>query len=125
MPTGDARANDVLDSIYGDDHGSRFPATYYIEVYEAMPDETGGGTVATYPGYAGRIAIANTTVNWPDAEDRMKTNGVDIALVTPTADGNPIVGAAVHAHATDDDIVHYEAFQSEIETTEDVPITIP
>lgn len=125
MSQGDVRANDLLDSQLGDDHSSRFPATVYAAAYFVAPTDAGGGTEVSGNGYA-RVAIANTTAKWPDADGRQKTNADDIVFPTPTGDyASEVVAVAIHGHATDDDILHWELLTSPVRPLEDEPMSIP
>lgn len=122
--TGDDRANDVLDAIYGAGHAANMPATLYFEVYYAEPTDAGGGTPADYPE-AARVALTNDSTNFPAATDRRKTIDVDIDLPTPSVDTDTLVAWALHGHATNDDILHWDFFQDAPDGEADTPLKIP
>lgn len=124
MPTGDGRANAVLDAIYGSAHASGFPATVYVALYYASPDGTGGGTEADYDTYA-RVALTNNDTNFPDAVDREKVVALQIDFPTPGEDTDDFVAWAIHGHVTNDDIIHYEAFTDAVSAADGEPVYIP
>lgn len=122
MATGDARANDMLDAIYGGGHAAGIPSTVYFTIYTEAPDDDGGGTEAAYTGYA-RIALTNNDTNFPDAADREKAVAIEIELETPDEDVT-VVAWAFHGHATNDDILTWEFFADPIVAEADKALTI-
>jgi hypothetical protein len=109
MSTGNARAWTKLNANYGSARAAGVPATFYAEAYEVAPDNSGGGTPMTYPGYA-RVAVSNVDAMFPPAVlgDREKSNALEIEFPTPTIHTNQIVAVALHAHVTADDIFDWE-----------------
>lgn len=71
--------NAFLNAAYGDDHTAEFPATVYLALFAAD-----GVTEAVGGSYA-RVAVANTTDNFPPAADAMQENGDVIAFPEATA----------------------------------------
>lgn len=124
MPVGDTRANDHLDSMLGSDHSSRFPGTVYFTLYYVAPDNDGGGTEASYSGFA-RVAITNDDTHWPDAVSRQKHNALQIDLATPDADTPEFAAWAIHGHITNDDIIVWNTFDSAFSGTEDSDFYVP
>lgn len=117
MPTGDDRANDVLDSIYGSDRSNRFPATVYVALYV-------GGVEGGYSNYD-RAAVANTDAEWPDAVSREKTNANQINFPVPAEDTDEFDSVAIHGHATNDDIIHFESLTSPLFAPSGADLYIP
>lgn len=74
---GDDWVDDVLDSMLGSDHGTRFPGTVYFALFVTAPENDGSGTELDKLGYS-RFAITNNTVNFPNAVSGVKTNGTEI-----------------------------------------------
>lgn len=56
----DVAENDFID-VYFRNQTSAKPTTWVDRIYTAAPGETGGGTEATYGGYAGVSIVANLT----------------------------------------------------------------
>lgn len=104
MPTGDDRANDILDAVYGSSHGSSLPGTLYVALYHGRPTEAGGGTEASYDTYS-RVALTNNDTNFPPAADRRKEVGVDVEFPVPGEDTSRFVAWGIHGHATNDDLI--------------------
>lgn len=123
MPVGDTRANAILDAILGSGHAAGFPATVYVALYTAEPDESGGGTEGGYPNYA-RVAVANTTAQWPAASAREKANANRITFPTPNANSGNFLAVAVHGHATNDDIIAFEVLASPLSALSGEPLYI-
>jgi hypothetical protein len=72
----------ALDACYGDGHAANWPGTVYIGFLSADP--RAGGVEPSAGGYA-RIAVANTSANFPNANtsgaSAIKSNALE--LVTP------------------------------------------
>lgn len=68
--------NKVLDHIFGNTAYS-VPATVYVALYTAAPNDAGGGTEVSGNGYS-RAAVTNNTTNWPNASSGSKSNGTAI-----------------------------------------------
>lgn len=60
-----AQANS-LRAMYGDDRAAHMPATIYVHLYTADPDN-GGTELAEVGGYT-PLAMANTSANFPDPD---------------------------------------------------------
>jgi len=68
------------------------PVTLYWERFTTVPLADGtGGVVATYTGYAGRVAFTNNTTNWANSSSQEKHNLKSITWPTNTG------GSEVHA----------------------------
>lgn len=68
--------NKILDHILGNTAFSA-PATIYVALYTAAPNDAGGGTEVSGNGYA-RKDVTNNTTNWPNASNGDKSNGTAI-----------------------------------------------
>lgn len=68
------------------------PATWYIALFEVMPDADGaGGTEASYTDYA-RAAVTNDATEWPDASDSEKSNANEIDYGVAGSGPTDVVG---------------------------------
>lgn len=72
--------NASLDNDYGDGAGSAAPSAFQLGLFFGDPDN--GGTELTSAGGYVRPVLANTTANFPDAVDGLKTVPVDLADAT-------------------------------------------
>lgn len=91
----------ALQCLFGDDHGTPFPDTFWVCLFTATPGEGTFGTEAAGGAYA-RVEVDNTTANWTVSGDTVE----NAALVTfPEATG--AWGTCTHwglaDHVTDDD----------------------
>lgn len=68
--------NKFLDHVLGNTAYS-VPATVYVALYTATPNDAGGGTEVSGNGYA-RASVTNNTTNWPNASGGSKSNGAAI-----------------------------------------------
>lgn len=108
MSLSDTYENVVLDALLGDGKAAAMPATVYVALFTAAPGETGGGTEVSGGAYD-RVAVANTTVNWPDAAAGQKSNGVAIEFIEATASWGTISHFALMDAATGGDVIIYGA----------------
>jgi len=94
--------NKILDKLYGRTDFTP-PATYYIGLFTASPNDAGGGTELTIGtnGYA-RIAVTNDATNFPAAVSGSKSNGVAFtsAVSTGAWGAGPIVAVGLFDAAT-------------------------
>lgn len=80
--------NYILDSILGSNYAAAagMPATVYVGLFTAIPNDGGGGTEVSTVGTAyARVAVTNNTANWPAASGGIKSNGATIQFPTATA----------------------------------------
>lgn len=84
----DAKAHEYLDTNFG----SGTPATWYIELYTAMPNDDGTGGTAVAGGSYARAAITNNATNFPAAASRQKSNQTAITYAQATANWGTILG---------------------------------
>lgn len=68
--------NKIADLVLG---GVSFssPATVYVALYTAAPNDAGGGTEVSGYAYA-RKDVTNDLTNWPSASNGVKSNGTAI-----------------------------------------------
>lgn len=85
--------NQILDHILGGPDYTR-PATVYIALFTAAPNDAGGGTEVTGGDYA-RVAVTNNATQWPAASGGGKANGEDITFPTATASWGTVVAFAI------------------------------
>lgn len=75
--------NALLDHMLGGPDYVR-PATVYVGLFTAAPNDTGGGTEVSGGNYA-RVAVTNNATNWPAAVGGSKSNGTAITFPVPSA----------------------------------------
>lgn len=86
MSKSDYLENELLDHVFGAATYTP-PATLYVALYTAAPDDAGaGGTEVSGTGYA-RVAVTNNLTNWPAAVNSQKGNGTEISFGTVGAGG--------------------------------------
>jgi hypothetical protein len=95
----------VLDGVLG---GPDFthPATVYIALYTATPNDTGGGTEVTGGAYA-RASVTNNSTNWPAASAGAKSNGTDITFPTATANWGTVVSFGIFDASTSGNLLFW------------------
>jgi len=89
---GTGAANETLDAWLG--LATLGPATVYVALFTAPPNAGGGGTEVSGSGYT-RVAVLNTTVNWPLASGGTKNNGTQINFGTANNWGTVVWAAVV------------------------------
>jgi hypothetical protein len=100
-------ANKDLDHLFGGGDFTR-PATVYLAIYTATPNDAGGGTPVSAADYA-RLAITNNPTNFPAASGRHKTNGVDLVYPEATNAWGQIVAWALFDAVTAGNILAWGA----------------
>ena len=93
--------NETLDALYG----SGTPTNIYFALYTVAPSDSGGGTEASYTGYA-RVAKTNNDTNFPDAVDGVKENGTVITFAECESNAGTIVAMASF-DAADGNMLHW------------------
>lgn len=89
MSKSDYLENELLDHVLGGGDYPR-PATVYVALYTATPNDAGGGTEASGGSYV-RVAVTNNATNWPAAANGSKSNGTAITYAAATADWGTVV----------------------------------
>jgi hypothetical protein len=100
---GNTAKNVALDYMLG---GGVSYATLWLALYTVAPTSAGGGTEVTGGSYA-RLSLTNNATNFPAASGGSKSNGVIFTMPTATADWGTVVAAALHNHATADQVVYF------------------
>lgn len=95
MGASDARERAILDAMFG----SGNPATWYVGLTKAVPNDDGSGfSEPVGAGYA-RVAVTNNVTNWPAATTTagrtVKKNGAKITWANPTGNWGNILGWGV------------------------------
>ena len=96
----------VLDALWGDPGDVVWtpPATWYIALFEVMPDTDGtGGTEASYTDYD-RAAVANDLTNWPAASAGLKSNAGTISYGVAGSGPTNVVGFGFYDDPTAGDL---------------------
>jgi hypothetical protein len=75
--------DELLDHVFGAAAYSA-PATLYVALFTAAPNDAGGGTEVTGGSYD-RADVTNNATNFPAASGGAKANGTAIAFPTATA----------------------------------------
>lgn len=105
MSKSDYLENEILDHVLGGGDYTR-PATVYVALFTATPNDAGGGTEVTGGSYA-RAAVTNDSTNFPAASGGSKANGVAIDFATPTAGWGLVTSFGVFDAATDGNLLYY------------------
>lgn len=100
--------NLVLDAILGSDKGADIPSTVYVGLFTSAPDDGGNGDEVLSPGtgYA-RVAVANTTDNWPDAASGTKVCAIKVQFPLVVASWGDLSHFGVFDAATDGNLLVY------------------
>lgn len=99
--------NELLDHVFGNAAYSA-PATVYVALFTAAPNDAGGGTEVSGGSYA-RKAVTNNATNWPAASGGAKANGTDIVFVTATASWGTVTHFAIFDAATSGNMLGWGA----------------
>lgn len=110
--------NRILDSFLGDNKGTLFPATLYVALFTTAPNVSGtGGVEPTGNGYA-RVAVANTTAKWGNANLGSKSNADAITFPTcTTASWGTITHWGFFDAATSGNVIYFAALTSPLLVT--------
>lgn len=81
FPLDVAAQNASLDAWLGDDHASVIPSSFEVALFTDHP--LFGGTELTSDGGYGRVTLANTSANFPDAVGGLKSS-VPVSFGTST-----------------------------------------
>lgn len=124
MSAGDTYENKYLDAGLGDGRAAAMPATVYVELFTTATTDAGGGTVVTGSNYA-PVAVANTSVNWPNATGGQKSNGTAITFPTPVADWPANVTHFAIRDAIGGAFMHHGALQAPVTILSGQPFVFP
>lgn len=105
MSKSDYLENEILDHILGGSDYTR-PATVYVAIYTATPNDAGGGTEVSGGSYA-RAAVTNNATNWPAASGGAKSNGSAITFPTPTAGWGTATSFGIFDASTGGNLLYY------------------
>lgn len=91
---------ELLDHVFGNAAYSA-PATLWVRLYTAAPNDAGGGTEATYSGYS-PVSVANNATNFPAATGvtATKQNANAISFASNTGTGTQTIVAAAICDAS-------------------------
>ena len=118
--------NHVLDSILGDSHASAFPATVYVGLSSTQPGKDMSNITEPGSGNAyGRVAVANTTANWPAASGGSKSNGSVIAFAQATGNWGTMAYWVIFDASTAGNMIAYGALSSSVSVTSGVTPDFP
>lgn len=90
---GTTLANQVLNYTLGVETYTP-PSTVYVALYLVAPTASGGGVEVTASGYE-RLAVANTTSEWPTTTTGTKANANALTFSSAAANWGTVVGAAL------------------------------
>lgn len=114
MSATDTYENKHLDAAFGDNRATAlFPATYYIGLFTATPNDSGGGTECTGGSYA-RVAVTNNSTNWPNAASGQKKNGTVITFPEATASWGTATHFGIFDAASGGVLGHYNALTTPV-----------
>lgn len=100
----------VNDHVLGGPDFTR-PATVYVALFTAAPNDAGGGTEVTGGSYA-RKDVTNNDTNWPASSSGVKANGTDIVFATPTADWGTVTHFGIFDAVTAGNLLYWGALAS-------------
>lgn len=110
--------NEILDHIFGGADYSR-PATVYIALLTAAPNDASTGsniTEANYTGYA-RKAVTNNATNFPAAASGSKSNGAAITFDQCTGGSSTITHFAILDAASNGNVLGWGALTAQLEVS--------
>ena len=110
--------NKLIDQLFRGQAYS-FPATLYVGLFTAAPNDTGGGTEVSGGGYA-RLAITSSMANWAGTQAANSTsassgtsgttsNNNPLTWTDPTADWGTITHFGIFDAATTGNLLVYGA----------------
>lgn len=109
----DQYENAVLNAILGDNRAPNMPGTVYVALFTSAPNDAGGGTEVSGNGYA-RVAVANSTANWPNASGGVKYNASLVTFPTATGSWGTVGWMALMDAETDGNIILHAELASTI-----------
>ena len=111
----------VLDFLFGSAQPA-LPATWYLALCSAMPDDTTvNPTEGSYGGYA-RLAVTNDTGSWSAAASGQKKNKIALNFATCVSGSGTIVGFAICDAVSNGTVWAYGSLvTNKIISTGDVP----
>lgn len=94
-----------------------YPATRYFALMTVDPTDAGGGTEASYTGYA-RVGVARNTSNWSAAASKKLSNVNAIVWVALPAATTVVVSAiAVYDALSGGNLIEYKVLDADITFT--------
>lgn len=111
--------NKVLDHLMGRTTFTA-PATLHFALYTVAPSDTGGGTEVSGGAYA-RVAVSNTTTEWPSASSGTKRNANTITFPEATASWGNIVAIGILDAATAGNLLFWTTITSRSVVQGDIP----
>lgn len=84
------------------------PGTYYVALFTAAPDDTGGGTEVTGGSYA-RAAVTNNVTNFPAPTGGVSTNGTAITFAQATASWGTVTHFGIFDASTSGNLIVWGA----------------
>ena len=105
--------NATLDALLGNQSLTLPGSTLYLALYTVAPTEDGGGTECTGGSYA-RLSVTNDLTTWPAAVGGVKSNGITLSMVTPTAPWGDVVAWGLHDHVSNDSLVLWGLLDSTV-----------
>lgn len=115
--------NKVLDHIFGGGDYTR-PGTIYVALFTAAPTDAGGGTEATFTGYA-RVAVTNNATNFPAATGGSKSNGAEIIFPQCTGGSNTLTHFALFDAATAGNMLGWGALTASLAVSAGITVKFP
>lgn len=107
MSKSDYLENAILDHVLGGGDFTR-PATVYVALYTAAPNDAGGGTEVSGGSYS-RLPVTNNSTNFPAAQDGSKSNGTLLTFPTATASWGSLVAFALFDAASGGNMLYHGA----------------
>lgn len=121
--TGDAKstylANKVLDHVLGATAYTA-PATVYLALFTAAPNDGGGGTEVSGGSYA-RVSITNNTTNFPNASSGSKNLATTQTFPTATAGWGTVLAVALFDASTSGNLLYWTTITSQVVNSGSAP----
>jgi len=102
--------NELLDHWLG---GAAFtaPATVYVALFTAAPNDAGGGTEVSGNNYS-RKSVTNNATEWPAASGGSKSNANAITFATPSGSWGTVGWFALFDASTSGNMLAWSALDS-------------
>lgn len=123
MPLGDQYWDKLVGAVVGDDHSVLWPDVFWAEALIVAPTTAGGGTVADYPDYAGRVPLNNDSAQFTIA-DGQGTNLFRVEFPPSTGEGSDIVAFALYDDEIAGDLTFYVPLRNPIAVHNGTPVFI-
>lgn len=92
--------NKALDALFGDGRAASTSAIVYVALFTTLPPSRDAAGVEVAAAEYARVAVANTTANFPNAANRAKAIAAAVEWATATSNWGTVVGWGLFTAAT-------------------------